>query len=260
MSQTLIQVSMEQVVHAEKMLVSKDSEINDLRNHLIQAEIQFNSASHEHQELLKDRDAYKSMFNNSDKKSAELATLVNQLNQTLLERDLKYSKNKIEAYERTSNLQSSSEARTAPNFNTGGDSIKSISKIPTFEGKSIAFNRWINGVTEIFDNYPLLKDFQKRALVVESLKGSARDWYDAKPDDNVTSWDSFKSALMSQYGGMHSTDHALERIDALRLTPRSEFKSFIQQIRPAIKAIALNNHSLAIALLRKQIDPEIKKY
>ncbi|OMJ13460.1 hypothetical protein AYI70_g8478 [Smittium culicis] len=41
---------------------------------------------------------------------------------------------------------------------------------------------------------------------------------------------------------------------------RSDFNSFVQQIRPSIKLIAGDNKTLAIAMLRKQIDPEIRKY
>ncbi|OMJ16602.1 hypothetical protein AYI69_g7774 [Smittium culicis] len=88
----------------------------------------------------------------------------------------------------------------------------------------------------------------------------ARDWYDAEPDDNVEFWSEFEIALSRQYGNMESTDHALERIDTLRLTTNSDFNSFIMQIRPAIKLIAFNNHMLAIAMLRKQIAPDIRKF
>ncbi|PVU92504.1 hypothetical protein BB560_006052 [Smittium megazygosporum] len=133
-------------------------------------------------------------------------------------------------------------------------------KLPVFAEKTITFNRLINGVTEIFENYPTLKDFQKRALVVESLKGPVRDWYDAEPDSNVANWDNFNDSLKRQYGSLESTDQALERIDALRLTLKSDSNSFIQQIRPSIKLIAGNNNILAIAMLRKQVDPEIRKY
>ncbi|OLY82312.1 hypothetical protein AYI68_g3569 [Smittium mucronatum] len=119
---------------------------------------------------------------------------------------------------------------------------------------------WINGVTEIFDNYPSLKDFQKRALVVEALKGPARDWYDAETDTSVSNRISFKEALSLQYGSLESTDQALERIDTLKLTMKSESNIFIQKIRPSIKLISGENDTLAIAILRKQVDLEIRKY
>ncbi|OLY85486.1 hypothetical protein AYI68_g317 [Smittium mucronatum] len=41
---------------------------------------------------------------------------------------------------------------------------------------------------------------------------------------------------------------------------KSDFNSFIQKIRPSIKLIAGDNNTLTIAMLRKQVDPEISKY
>ncbi|OMJ11679.1 hypothetical protein AYI70_g9565 [Smittium culicis] len=180
------------------------------------------------------------------------------LEKSNLNRELEVAQIKTEYYRQISELI---ENRTSDASSCDrSTNIKNVPKIPIFEGKSITFGRWLKGVKEIFENYPTLKDFQKRALVVESLKGPTRDWYDAEPDDNVEFWSEFEIALSRQYGNMESTDHALERIDTVRLAKNSDFNSFIMQIRPAIKLIALNNHTLAIEMLRKQIAPDIRKY
>ncbi|OMJ26999.1 hypothetical protein AYI69_g3584 [Smittium culicis] len=216
MSDASIQVTAEQLNNAEALLISKETEITELRNQLIQGESQFQSAAKEHQEVLAKLEA-------ESKKNNELILQMTVMENIMLKREMELAKLKTDLYERIS-----------------------ISRLPVFEGKNIAYNRWINGATEIFDNYTTLKDFQKRALVVESLKGPARDC--------------FKEALNRQYGSLESTDQALERINTLKLTLKSDFNSFIQQIRPSIKLIAGDNNMLVIAMLRKQVDPEIRKY
>ncbi|OMJ14297.1 Transposon Ty3-I Gag-Pol polyprotein, partial [Smittium culicis] len=245
--------------NAESLLSSKEAEITELRNQLIQGESQFQSAAEEHHDVLAKLDNFRELLETESKKNAELVMQMTAMENTMLKREMELVKLKAELYERISVLQSGS-ALNGPGVDASGNAVKQISRLPVFEGKTIAFNRWINGVTEIFENYPMLKDFQKRALVVESLKGPARDWYDAEPDSNVANWNSFKEALNRQYGSLESTDQALERIDTLKLTMKSDFNSFIQQIRPSIKLIAGDNNTLAIAMLRKQVDPDIRKY
>ncbi|OMJ22361.1 hypothetical protein AYI70_g2923 [Smittium culicis] len=233
MSDASIQVTSEQLNNAEALLISKETEITELRNQLIQEA--------------------------ESKKNNDLILQMTVMENTMLKREMELVKLKAELYERISVLQSGTATHELA-AGTSGNAIKQISRLPVFEGKTIAYNRWINGVTEIFENYTTLKDFQKRALVVESLKGPARDWYDAEPDSNVADWNSFKEALNRQYGSLESTDQALERIDMLKLTMKTDLNSFIQQIRPSIKLIAGDNNTLAIAMLRKQVDTEIRKY
>ncbi|OMJ14614.1 hypothetical protein AYI70_g7773 [Smittium culicis] len=253
-----IQITAEQVNNAEEILANKEKEISELRAQLIQLESQFKDASDEHHQLINEHDKYKLMYETEFLKSTDLSMEVSMLEKSNLNRELEVAQIKTEYYRQISELNDNrtSDASSCDR----STNIKNVPKIPIFEGKSITFGRWLKGVKEIFENYPTLKDFQKRALVVESLKGPARDWYDAEPDDNVEFWSEFEIALSRQYGNMESTDHALERIDTLRLTTNSDFNSFIMQIRPAIKLIALNNHTLAIAMLRKQIAPDIRKY
>ncbi|OMJ26997.1 Pol polyprotein [Smittium culicis] len=325
MSDASIQVTAEQLNNAEALLISKETEITEFRNQLIQGESQFQSAAEEHQEVLAKLEA-------KSKKNNELILQMTVMEKIMLKREMELVKLKADLYERISVLQSGTathelaagasgnavkqisklpvfEGKTIAynrwingvteifdNYTTlndfqkralvveslkgpardcvlqsgtathelaagaSGNAVKQISKLPVFEGKTIAYNRWINGVTEIFDNYTTLNDFQKRALVVESLKGPARDWYDAVPDSKVADWNSFKEALNRQYRSLESTDKALERVDTLKLTLKSDFNSFIQQIKPSIKLIAGDNNTLAIAMLRKQVDPEIRKY
>ncbi|OMJ13464.1 hypothetical protein AYI69_g8998 [Smittium culicis] len=97
---------------------------------------------------------------------------------------------KAELYERINALQSGSTSYGLV-VDASGNAVKQISRLPVFQGKTIAFNRWINGVMEIFENYPILKYFHKRALIVESLKGTARECYDAEPDSYVADWNRF---------------------------------------------------------------------
>ncbi|PVU93923.1 hypothetical protein BB561_002937 [Smittium simulii] len=66
--------------------------------------------------------------------------------------------------------------------------------------------------------------------------------------------------LIRNNGSLESTYLVLERIDTLKLSMKSDFNSFIQQIRLSIKLIANDNNTLAIAMLRKQVDPDIRKY
>ncbi|OMJ10504.1 hypothetical protein AYI70_g10286, partial [Smittium culicis] len=259
MSSNSIQLTAEQLSNAESLLTSKEAEIIKLRNQLIQGESQFQSAADEHQDVLTKLEKLSELFESESKKNSELVMKMTVMENTMLKREMELVKLKAKLYERISSLQSGNTFHF-PTLDAGANAVKHISRLLVFEGKTIAFSRWINGVTEIFDNYQMLKDFQKTALVVESLKGPARDWYDAEPDSNVADWRNFKEALNRQYGSLESTDQALERIDTLKLTMKSDFNSFIQQIRPSIKLIAGDNNTLAIAMLRKQVDPEIRKY
>ncbi|OLY82794.1 hypothetical protein AYI68_g3073 [Smittium mucronatum] len=71
---------------------------------------------------------------------------------------------------------------------------------------------------------------------------------------------SFKEALNRHYWNFESTEQVLEIIETLKLTMKSEFNIFIQQIRPSIKLITGDNNTLAIAILRNQVDPDIRNY
>ncbi|OMJ15355.1 hypothetical protein AYI70_g7330, partial [Smittium culicis] len=148
MSDASIQVTSEKLNNAEALLISKETEITELRNQLIQEA--------------------------ESKKNNELILQMTVMENTMLKREMELVKLKAELYERISVLQSGTATHDL-SAGASGNSIKQISRVPVFEGKTFAYNRWINGVTEIFENYTTLKDFQKRELVVESLKGPARD-------------------------------------------------------------------------------------
>ncbi|OLY78242.1 hypothetical protein AYI68_g7711 [Smittium mucronatum] len=254
-----IQVTAEQLNNAEALLANKEAEITELRKQLIQGESQFQNAVEEHQEVLANMELLKSRLESESKKNTELTMQITAIENSMLKRELELANLKAELYQRINSLQS--EASNPINESeSSAKAMKTNSRLPVFECKSLTFNRWINGVLEIFENYPALKDFQKRALVLESLNGPAREWYDAEPDSNVANFQIFKDSLIRQYGSAESTDQALERIDTLKLTMKSDFNSFIQQIRPSIKLIAGDNNTLAIAMLGKQVDPEIRKY
>ncbi|OMJ11250.1 hypothetical protein AYI70_g9849 [Smittium culicis] len=113
-------------------------------------------------------------------------------------------------------------------------SLRNIPKIPSFDAQLISSNQWIFGADELFTNYPGLSDFQKRILVVDSLKGEARNWYDAEPDGNIDNWDNLRQSLSKQFGGAESLSMALDKIYTMRLTEKSDFNSFIHQIRQVI--------------------------
>ncbi|OMJ21711.1 hypothetical protein AYI70_g3308 [Smittium culicis] len=160
MSDASIQVTTEQH-NAEALLISKEIEITELRNQLIQGESQFQSAAEEHQEVLAKLEA-------ESKKNNELILQMTVMENTMLKRDMELVKLKAELYERISVLQSGTATHELT-AGASGNAIKQISRLPVFEGKIISYNRWINGVTEIFENYMALKNFQKRAIVVESV-------------------------------------------------------------------------------------------
>ncbi|OLY85485.1 hypothetical protein AYI68_g316 [Smittium mucronatum] len=108
---------------------------------------------------------------------------VSMLEKSNLNRKIEVAQIKTEYYRQISELN---DSRTSDDSSCGRSTkIKNVPKIPIFEEKLITFGRWLKGVKEIFENYPKLNDFQKRALVVESLKGSARYCYDTEPDDKV---------------------------------------------------------------------------
>ncbi|OMJ09927.1 hypothetical protein AYI69_g10451 [Smittium culicis] len=156
MSEASIQVTAEQLNDTEALLISKETEITELRNQLIQGKSQFQIAAEEHQEVLAKLEA-------ESKKNNELILQMTVMENTMLKRTVSQE----------------------PAADASGSAVKQISRLPVFEGNAVSYNRCIIGVTEIFENYTTLKDFQKRALVVESLKASARDWYESEPDSNI---------------------------------------------------------------------------
>ncbi|PVU95699.1 hypothetical protein BB561_001667 [Smittium simulii] len=166
------------------------SEITELRNQIIQSESQFQSAAEEHQDVLIKLDNLRELLAANSKNNAYLL--------------------KAELYEKISILQSGS-ASNGSVVDSSNSAVKQIFRVPTFEDKAIVFNRWINGITEIFENYPMLKDFQNRALV---------------------------EALNRQYGSLVLTDLALERIDTLKLTMNSDFNTSRSRIRKYVLKVA----------------------
>ncbi|OLY84095.1 hypothetical protein AYI68_g1752 [Smittium mucronatum] len=205
---------------------SKETEITELRNQLIQGESQFQSAAEEHQDVLSVFKELNSAYESEFKKNAELNLQMTIMENVIFKRELELANLKAELLQKINILQSEGK----PNLSdTSCNAVKQISKLPAFE-------------------------------VVEALKGPDRDWYDAEQDTSVSNCIIFKEALTRQHGSLESTDQALERIYTLKITMKSEFNSFIQQIRPSIKLISGDNDTLAIAILRKQVGLEIRKY
>ncbi|OMJ28780.1 hypothetical protein AYI69_g1738 [Smittium culicis] len=163
MSQIPIQVTDEQVRNAEALLATNDAEIAELRNQLIQGESQFQNAAEEHQEILAKLELLNSKFESEVKKNTELTLQMTSMENIMLKRELEFANMKAELLQKFNTLQSEGKVFISES-DSSASAIKAISRLPVFEGKTIAFIRWINGVTEILDNYPALKDFQKRAL------------------------------------------------------------------------------------------------
>ncbi|OMJ15813.1 hypothetical protein AYI70_g7012, partial [Smittium culicis] len=99
MSDVSIQGTAEQLSTAEALLTSKETEITELRNQLIQGESQFQSAAEEHQEVLAKLEA-------ESKKNNELILQMTVMENTMLKREMELVKLKAELYERISILQS----------------------------------------------------------------------------------------------------------------------------------------------------------
>ncbi|OLY79002.1 hypothetical protein AYI68_g6940 [Smittium mucronatum] len=123
-------------------------------------------------------------------------------------------------YKRHMELQTDS-SRTESTI--GQISLRNIPKIPSFDDHPISFNH-------------------------------------AEPDGNIDIWDNLRQSLSKQFGGTESLSMALDKVYSMRLTDKSDFNSFIQQVLPAIKIVTSDNSKLAIVILRKQIDTSIRKY
>ncbi|OMJ15967.1 hypothetical protein AYI70_g6902 [Smittium culicis] len=264
MSDNPIQLTASQITSAEELLASKDSEISSLRQQLIDGENSFNALADEHNKLaaaLSEKEAelarIKQGLDSESRHRLEQAVAYEQLKAEMAMKCEQLAVKEASLYKRLMELQTDS-SRTESTF--GQTSLRNIPKIPSFDGQPISFNRWIFGVDELFTNYPGLIDFQKRILVVDSLKGDARSWYDAEPDGNIDIWDNLRQSLSKQFGGTESLSMALDKVYSMRLTDKSDFNSFIQQVRPAIKIVTGDNSKLAIVMLRKQIDTSIRKY
>ncbi|OMJ13760.1 hypothetical protein AYI70_g8311 [Smittium culicis] len=185
------------------------------------------------------------MFMQYQQEKLEIVTREKQL----AEKEADFYRRQVEIASRPSNHASSSSV-----------SAPKMPKIPEFRGSTIGFARWISWVSDLFENYPQLTDFNRRMMVVESLKEEARSWYDAEPDSSTTSWEALKDALLRQYGGTNSISNALQTINSMALNSRSDFNTFIQKIRPAIQLVAKSDNILSIAMLRQQVDSEIRRF
>ncbi|OMJ09212.1 hypothetical protein AYI70_g2803 [Smittium culicis] len=108
--------------------------------------------------------------------------------------------------------------------------------------------------------YLVYDDSQSSILVDDSLKGEARSWYDDESDPKLDNCESLSQELSKQFDDAESLRMALDKFYTMRLTDKSEFNSFIQQVRPAIKIVTGDNSKLAIVMLRKQIEQSIRKY
>ncbi|OMJ15726.1 hypothetical protein AYI70_g7066 [Smittium culicis] len=264
MSDNSIQLTASQITNAEELLASKDNEISSLRQQLIDGENSFNALAEEHNKLaaaLSEKDAelaqLKLSLDTESRHRLEQAVAYEQLKAETAMKCEQLAVKEASLYKQIMELQNNAGTNISA---VGQASLKNIPKIPSFDGQPISFNRWIFGVDELFTNYPGLSDFQKLILVVDSLKGEARSWYDAEPDGNIDNWDNLRQSLAKQFGGAESLSMALDKIYTMRLTEKSDFNSFIQQVRPAIKIVTGDNSKLAIVMLRKQIDQSIRKY
>ncbi|OLY78906.1 hypothetical protein AYI68_g7037 [Smittium mucronatum] len=264
MSDNSIQLTASQITNAEELLASKDNEISSLGQQLIDGENSFNALAEEHNKLaaaLSEKDAelaqLKLSLDTESRHRLEQAVAYEQLKAEIAMKCEQLAVKEVSLYKQIMELQNNAGTNISA---AGQASLRNIPKIPTFDGQPISFNRWIFGVDELFTKYPGLSDFQKRILVVDSLKGEARSWYDAEPDGNINNWDNLRQSLSKQFGGAESLSMALDKIYTMRLTEKSDFNSFIQQVRPAIKIVTGDNSKLAIVMLRKQIDQSIRKY
>ncbi|OLY85148.1 hypothetical protein AYI68_g662 [Smittium mucronatum] len=175
-----IQITAEQVNNAEEILANKEKEIFELPAQLIQLESQFKDASDEHHQLINEHEKYKLMYETEFLKSTDLSIEVSMIEKSNLNRELEVAQIKKDYYRQISELNDNRTSHASSCDRS--TNIKNLPKIPIFEGKSITFGRWLKGVKEIFENCPTLNDFQKRALVVESLKDPVRDWKQIAPD------------------------------------------------------------------------------
>ncbi|OLY77904.1 hypothetical protein AYI68_g8060 [Smittium mucronatum] len=154
MGQNNIQVADSQVRNSSALFTNKETEISDLRNRLIRGKSQFQSAADEHQEVISRLEKLNSMYESEAKKNAELIMQMASMEDAMLKRELELSNLKVELLQKIKTLQSEGKVPAAT-FEASGNAVKKISRLPVFEGKSIAFNRWINGVAKIFRTIPV---------------------------------------------------------------------------------------------------------
>ncbi|PVU85625.1 hypothetical protein BB561_006926, partial [Smittium simulii] len=218
---------------------------------------QLTAAESQYNQLAAKLDAIKKHNKDLRDQNFDLKTQLDNKTRDKTEMYMQYQQEKIDILTREKNLaekeadlyRRQSELATCP-ISTSSIlpvSTSTIPKVPEFHGSIVGFSRWISWVSDLFDNYPQLTDFNKRLMVTDSLKGDARSWYDAEPDSSTLSWDTMKDALLRQYGGTNSISNALKTISALKLTARADFNSFIQQIRPAIQLVTKKDDTLAVA-------------
>ncbi|OMJ13762.1 hypothetical protein AYI70_g8310 [Smittium culicis] len=238
------------ITNFKELLASKDSEISSLRQQLFDGENSSNALADEHNKLaaaLPEKEAelssIKQSLDNESRHRLEQAVAYEQLKDEIAMKCEQLAVKEASLYKSLMELQTDS-SRTESTI--GQTSLRNIPKIPSFDGQPISFNRWIFGVDELFTNYPGLSDFQNRILVVDSLKGDARSWYDAEPDGNIDIRDNLRKSLSKQFGGTESLSMALDKVYSMRLTDKSVFDSFIQQVRPAIKIVTGDNSKLAL--------------
>ncbi|OLY78244.1 hypothetical protein AYI68_g7713 [Smittium mucronatum] len=112
---------------------------------------------------------------------------------------------------------------------------------------------------EIFLN-SMLTELNQCMIVVDSLKREVRSWYNAEPDSSTTTWPALKDALLLQYGGTNYISNTLTTVASMKLNARSEFSTFVQRIQLSIQLIAMGENSLAVAIIRHQIDSDIRQY
>ncbi|OMJ17186.1 hypothetical protein AYI70_g6141 [Smittium culicis] len=238
MSDNSIQLTASQITNAEELPASKDNEISSLLQQLIDGENSFNALAEEHNKLaaaLSEKDAelaqLKQSLDTESRHRLEQAVAYEQLKAETAMKCEQLAVKEASLYKQIMELQNNAGTNISA---ASQASLRNIPKIPSFDGQPISFNRWIFGVDELFTNYPGLSDFQKRILVVDSLKGEARSWYDVEPDRDIDNWDNLRQSLSKHFGGAESLSMALDKIYTMRLTEKSDFNSFIHQIRQVI--------------------------
>ncbi|PVV04724.1 hypothetical protein BB560_000763, partial [Smittium megazygosporum] len=244
MSDVPVSVPASKILEAEFNFASLISDNELLKAQLIAPESQYNQLATE-LEASKKRDKklatevtdLKLKLEIESKANAEMMIQFHKEKMELLNREKLLAQNEAEFYRKQLDFVNRPVATT-------NHAPLAVPKIPEFNGSAIGFSHWIKWIDDLFNNYPHLTDFNKRIMVVDALKADARNWYDAEPDTSTTSW--------PQYGGSNSLDAALETIEKMYLSVRSDYNTFIQRIRPAIQQHANETFAMFEQRLRSQ--------
>ncbi|OMJ11737.1 hypothetical protein AYI69_g9721 [Smittium culicis] len=187
MNDNTMHVSAGQLQEAEMSYTNLVAENEQLKTQLAAAESQYNKLAAENETLQEhnlkitsENTELKSQCEAEVKSKTEMFMQYQQEKLEIVTREKQLAEKEADLYRRQVEIAS----RPAP---TTYASSPKMPKIPEFRGSTIGFTRWISWVSDLFENYPQLTDFNRRMMVVESLKEEARAWYDAEPDSSTTS-------------------------------------------------------------------------